>query len=105
MRPQRRRPLSRHGFGQVARQDAIEGALARRQPAPRHLGCNTNLTSKNFEADHCTLAHYSHSRDGSWVVIRRASLGILSSAEGMQRLAVSVFERRTADPESTFYGL
>ena len=81
----------------VARQDAIEGVLAR-----RHLQQGTlvlyDLTSTYFEGHHCPLAKYGHSRDergGNPQIV----FGILSSAAGCP-VAVKVFEGNTADPKT-----
>jgi hypothetical protein len=81
----------------VARQDAIEGMLAR-----RHLHQGTlvlyDLTSTYFEGHHCPLAKYGHSRDergGNPQIV----FGILSSAAGCP-VAVKVFEGNTGDPKT-----
>ena len=81
----------------VARQDAIESVLARRQ---LHQGTLVlyDLTSTYFEGRHCPLAHYGHSRDergGNPQIV----FGILSSAEGCP-VAVKVFEGNTGDPKT-----
>jgi transposase len=81
----------------VARQAAIEGALAR-----RHLQGGTlvlyDLTSTYFEGRHCPLAQYGYSRDerrGNPQIV----FGVLSSADGCP-VAVEVFEGNTGDPKT-----
>ena len=79
----------------LARQSAIEDALAR-----RHLVEGTlvlyDVTSTYFEGRHCALARLGHSRDG-----RRDRLqilfGLLTDREG-RPVAVEVFPGNTGDP-------
>jgi Transposase DDE domain len=81
----------------VARQPAIETALARRQLRQGTLVLY-DLTSSYFEGHHCPLAKYGYSRDE-----RRSNpqivFGVLSSAEGCP-VAVEVFEGNTGDPKT-----
>jgi hypothetical protein len=81
----------------VARQGAIEKALAR-----RHLSDGSlllyDLTSTYFEGHTCPLANYGHSRDGKRG-LPQITVGLLCNREGCP-VAIEVFPGNTGDPTS-----
>jgi hypothetical protein len=79
----------------LARQDHIEGQLARRHL--RHGGMALfDLSSSWVEGSHCELAAFGHSRDGKRGK-PQIEYGLLAAADGCP-VAVRVFAGNTADP-------
>jgi hypothetical protein len=81
----------------LLRQDAIEGALAK-----KHLADGTlvlyDVTSTYFEGRHCPLARLGHSRDGKSDKLQIV-FGLLTDEAGCP-VAVEVFEGNTGDPKT-----
>ena len=83
----------------AARQDAIEGKLARRHLAPAANPSRMalfDLSSSWLEGTHCPLGARGYSRDGKKGNIQ-IEYGLLTDPEG-RPVAVRVFEGNTADP-------
>src|SRR6266581_3868179 len=81
----------------VARQDDIEGQLARRHLQQGGMAL-FDLSSSWVEGSHCELAAFGHSRDGKRGR-RQVEYGLLTDPAG-RPVAVEVFPGNTADPES-----
>src|SRR6266513_4299211 len=81
----------------VARQDDIEGQLAR-----RHLRAGGmalfDLSSSWVEGSHCELAAFGHSRDGKRGK-QQIEYGLLTASDGCP-VAVRVFAGNTGDPKA-----
>jgi len=79
----------------LARQDAIEAALARRHLADGGMAL-FDLSSSWVEGSHCDLAARGHSRDGKRGKAQ-IEYGLLTDAQG-RPVAIRVFAGNTADP-------
>jgi hypothetical protein len=79
----------------LARQDDVEGQLARRHLAEGAMAL-FDLSSSWVEGSHCELAAFGHSRDGRRGK-QQIEFGLLTSREGCP-VAVRVFPGNTADP-------
>jgi len=80
----------------AARQDAIEGDLARRHLAPEANPGRMALSSSWLEGRHCPLAARGYSRDGKKGKLQ-IGYGLLTDPEG-RPVAVRVFGGSTAGP-------
>jgi hypothetical protein len=82
-----------------ARQETIEGKLARRhlapEPNPRRMAL-FDLSSSWLEGSHCPLGARGYSRDGKKGKVQ-IEYGLLTDPEG-RPVAIRVFEGNTADP-------
>jgi Transposase DDE domain len=81
----------------VARQDDIEGQLARRHLAQGGMAL-FDLSSSWVEGSHCGLAAFGHSRDGKRGK-PQIEYGLLTDREG-RPVAVRVFPGNTGDPKT-----
>jgi hypothetical protein len=81
----------------VARQDDIEGQLARRHLREGGMAL-FDLSSSWVEGSHCELAAFGHSRDGKRGK-PQIEYGLLTDREG-RPVAVRVFPGNTADPKT-----
>jgi len=81
----------------LARQRAIEQALARRHLQAGHLVLY-DVTSTYFEGRRCPLAKRGHSRDGQRDKLQIV-FGVLTNAAGCP-VAVEVFDGNTGDPKT-----
>jgi len=81
----------------LARQDDIEGQLARRHLAQGGMAL-FDLSSSWVEGSHCELAAFGHSRDGKRGK-PQIEYGLLTSRDGCP-VAVRVFPGNTADPKA-----
>jgi hypothetical protein len=81
----------------LARQDDIEGQLARRHLATGGMAL-FDLSSSWVEGSHCELAAFGHSRDGKRGK-QQIEYGLLTSRGGCP-VAVRVFAGNTGDPTS-----
>ena len=81
----------------VARQDDIEGQLARRHLAQGGMAL-FDLSSSWVEGSHCELAAFGHSRDGRRGK-QQIEYGLLTARDGCP-VAVRVFAGNTGDPKT-----
>jgi hypothetical protein len=81
----------------LGRQDAIEGALARRHLREGGMAL-FDLSSSWVEGSHCELAAFGHSRDGRRGK-QQIEYGLLTARSGCP-VAVRVFAGNTADPKA-----
>src|SRR6266498_2702144 len=81
----------------VARQDDIEGQLARRHLREGGMAL-FDLSSSWVEGSHCELAAFGHSRDGKRGK-PQIEYGLLTDSEG-RPVAVRVFPGNTGDPKA-----
>jgi hypothetical protein len=81
----------------VARQDDIEGQLARRHLREGGMAL-FDLSSSWVEGSHCELAAFGHSRDGKRGKLQ-IEYGLLTDKEG-RPVAVRVFPGNTGDPKA-----
>ena len=81
----------------TGRQDAIEGALARRHLREGGMAL-FDLSSSWMEGSHCELAAFGHSRDGKRGK-PQIEYGLLTDKEG-RPVAVRVFPGNTGDPKA-----
>jgi hypothetical protein len=81
----------------VARQDDIEGQLARRHLAQGGMAL-FDLSSSWMEGSHCPLAAFGHSRDGKRGK-PQIEYGLLTDRQG-RPVAVRVFAGNTGDPKA-----
>jgi Transposase DDE domain len=81
----------------VARQDGIEGQLARRHLAQGGMAL-FDLSSSWVEGSHCELAAFGHSRDGRRGK-QQIEYGLLTARDGCP-VAVRVFAGNTGDPKT-----
>lgn len=81
----------------LARQEAVEGALAKRHVHEASLVLY-DVSSTYFEGRTCPLARFGHSRD-SRADRPQIVFGLLTNVEGCP-VAVEVFEGNTADPKT-----
>jgi Transposase DDE domain len=81
----------------VARQDDIEGQLARRHLAQGGMAL-FDLSSSWVEGRHCELAAFGHSRDGRRGK-QQIEYGLLTARDGCP-VAVRVFAGNTGDPKT-----
>jgi len=81
----------------LARQDGIEGQLARRHLASGAMAL-FDLSSSWVEGSHCELAAFGHSRDGKRGK-QQIEYGLLTARDGCP-VAVRVFPGNTGDPKT-----
>lgn len=79
----------------VARQEQIEGRLAKRYLRPGEVVLY-DLTSTYVEGEHCELAKRGNSRDGK-PGTQQVEFGLLTNAEGIP-VAIEAFPGNTGDP-------